>query len=639
MLALYSLALDGIDPAARWAIIAAMGAMIAVVSVRVLLFDRKMGLCERPHTVTGSDLRQRLTAILAADASGYSRLMAADEGGTVAALDAAREVFRKQIDERQGRVIDMAGDSVLSVFETAVGAVNAALAIQEALESANSTVPAERLMCFRIGVHLGDVIEKPDGTVYGDGVNIAARLQSLAEPGGLVVSDAVQGAVRGKVAATFSDQGEQAIKNIPHPVRIYRVSAKRAASPDSRRLAGQANPPLPDRPSIAVLPFVNMSGDPEQEYFIDGVVEDILTTLSKIRDLLVIARNSSFTYKGRSVDVRTVGRELSVKYVLEGSVRKAGNRVRVAAQLVDCADGRHLWAEHYDGELDDIFTLQDRITHEIVTALQISLTDGEQARIWRMRSGSPLIFEKFSVARELYSQFTKRTHLQTRRLLEEALTINPTFGSALELLGYTLVDLGRFGWEPDQDECFKAALQCAARALEADRSFGQAYSVIGYVRIFQHRFDEAVDAAEKAVFLSPNSSIAFHMSAMVHTYAGNFRVGGDYEEQATRLSPIDREVSQIDLARARFHLNMFEAARGIAVQVLESRPRWLTAQTILLASLWRLGREPEARTLGKMILESLPSFSVARWSRGFPYRKTEDLEALMGPLREAGLPE
>ncbi len=533
----------------------------------------------------------------------------------------------------------MAGDSVLSVFDTAAGAVNAALAIQEALESLNSTAPVQRRMRFRIGVHLGDVIEKPDGTVYGDGVNIAARLQSLAEPGGLLVSDAVQGAVRGKVAATFSDQGEQVIKNIPHPVRTYRASGPGIASSESMRLPGQDRMPITDRPSIAVLPFANMSGDPDQEYFTDGVVEDILTTLSKIRELFVIARNSSFAYKGRSVDVRTVGRELGVKYVLEGSVRKSGPRIRVTAQLIDCVDGRHLWAERYDGDLDEVFILQDRITHEIVTALQINLTDGEQARNWRARSGGPLVFEKFSVAREYYSQFTKRTHRQARRELDEALAINPTFGSALELMGYVLADQGRYGWEPNREQCFNEALECAARALEADPSFGQAYSVIGYVRIFQSRFDDAIEAAEKAVLLSPNSSIAFHMSAMVHTYAGNFRVGRDYEEQATRLSPIEREVSQIDLARARYHLGMFDKARDIAVQVLESRPRWLTAQTILLASLWRLGREAEAKAVGNLILESHPSFSVARWSRGFPYRKAEDLKVLMDPLREAGLPE
>ena len=314
-------------------------------------------------------LRQRLAAILAADVAGYSRLMAADERATVAALEAARKVFRTQIEANQGRVIDMAGDSVLAVFDTATGAVSAALAIQKIVNSSAGSVPEDRRMHFRIGVHLGDVIEKADGTIYGDGVNIAARLEGLAEPGGLTISDSVHNAVRGKVSASFVDQGDRKMKNIPIPVHTFAVRAAGAAAPKAAPAVGEIDLSPPDKPSIAVLPFANMSGDPDQEYFTDGVTEDIITELSRFRSLFVIARHSTFTYKGNAVDVRTVAKELGVRYVLEGSIRRSGNRIRVSGQLIDAVSGNHIWAERYDRLLEDVFAVQEEITRSIVTSI------------------------------------------------------------------------------------------------------------------------------------------------------------------------------------------------------------------------------------------------------------------------------
>src|SRR6187399_547823 len=299
----------------------------------------------------------RLTAILAADAAGYSRLMAGDGSTTVRALDAARAVFRSQTESRHGRIVDMAGDSVLAVFETVTGAVAAALAVQEVLAKHSAGAPEDRRLLFRIGIHMGDLIEKADGTVYGDGVNIAARLQALAEPGGVVISDAVRGAVRGRVAARFDDQGEQVVKNISEQVRAFAVHAEGsapAAATQPRPAVGQLDLSLPDKPSIAVLPFINMSGDPEQEYITDGITEDIITELSRFHTLFVIARNSSFSYKGTSTDVRRVGKELGVRYVLEGSIRKSAQRIRVSGQLIDTLTGNHLWAEKYDRVQEDI---------------------------------------------------------------------------------------------------------------------------------------------------------------------------------------------------------------------------------------------------------------------------------------------
>ena len=326
------------------------------------------------------EVTQRLVAILAADAVGYSRLMSADERSTVTALDAARAVFRQEIESRRGRVVDMAGDSVLAVFETASGAVSAALAVQQQLEHLCAQASEDRCMRFRLGVHLGEVIEKVDGTVYGDGVNIAARLQALAAPGGIMVSESVRGAVRGKVNARFEDQGAQQVKNIADPVRVYRITAEGAGASVATVAASEMRLSLPDKPSLAVLPFDNMSGDPEQAYFADGIAEDLITALSRVAWLFVIARNSSFAFKGEKLDVRTIATRLGVRYLVEGSVRKAGQRVRVTAQLIEAASGQHLWADRYDGPLDQVFELQDQITASLVGAIEPKLRATELAR-------------------------------------------------------------------------------------------------------------------------------------------------------------------------------------------------------------------------------------------------------------------
>jgi adenylate cyclase len=344
--------------------------------------------------VSGSDLRQRLAAILAADVAGYSRLMSLDERATVAALDAARAVFRSTIESNQGRVIDMAGDSVLAVFETAAGAVGAALAVQKALDDAPSALPEERRMRFRIGIHLGDVIEKADGTVYGDGVNIAARLEALAEPGGVAVSESVRVAVRGKIDAGFEDLGEQAVKNIAEPVHAYRLRPGESGTRRAPAPSGPGADPLAAKPSIAVLPFTNMSGDPEQDYFADGITEDIITELARFQAIIVIARNSVFVYKGKAVRVQDVARDLGVQYVVEGSVRKAGARVRVNVQLIEADSGRHVWAERYDRELADIFELQDELTRHIVAALPSRVESARLELVKRKKPSDMSVYDR-----------------------------------------------------------------------------------------------------------------------------------------------------------------------------------------------------------------------------------------------------
>jgi TolB-like protein len=587
-------------------------------------------------------VERRLAAVLAGDVAGYSRLMGRDEEGTLARLKAVRRALvDPTIDAHHGRIVKTTGDGMLVEFASAVDAARSAIELQRGMTEQNDGLSQDQRIEFRIGIHVGDIIID-DSDIFGDGVNIAARLENIAEPSGICMSDDAYRQIRGKVDMTFEDMGSQTLKNIAEPMRVWRMKISGGAASVSRQSAPvgpHQSVSFPGKPSIAVLPFQNMSGDPEQEYFADGIAEDVLTTLSKIQELVVIARNSSFAFKGQTRDIREIGRILGARYVLEGSVRKVGNRVRLTAQLIDSLDGHHLWADRFDGGLDDVFDLQDRITQDIVSALEVRLVAGEQVRVWRKRSGSPLVYEWFSKGRVLYTNFDRHAHAQARAEFERALEINPVFTPALYMLGLTLTDQARFGWEKDRAATYDAAMDCAKKALAVDPGCSEAYLVIGYVCTFQRRYEEAVAAGEKAISLSPSSVGAFHMAGMYHGYAGNFQTAAQYEEQAQQLSPIEISVSMIDEARARLHLGDFAAARGIASRVLTEKPRWLTAQTVLVAALWNLGSESEARIIARELLVRHPSFSVSRWARGLPYRRQEDLDTLVYPLRMAGLPE
>ncbi|WP_249158323.1 adenylate/guanylate cyclase domain-containing protein [Bradyrhizobium jicamae] len=586
-------------------------------------------------------VERRLAAVLAADVAGYSRLMGIDEEGTLARLKAARNTLvDPAIASHRGRIVKTTGDGLLVEFASAVDAVRSSMEVQSRMAEQNAALSQAQRIEFRIGIHVGDIIIDNDD-IFGDGVNIAARLENIADPGGICLSDDAYRQIRGKVDAAFEDMGGQTLKNITEPIRAWRmkIGTEVSAARHSTSTEPHYVRPLSGKPSIAVLPFQNMSGEREQEYFADGIAEDVLTTLSKVQELMVIARNSSFAFKGQNRDIREIGQILGARYLLEGSVRKVGNRIRLTAQLIDSRDGGHLWADRFDGNLDDVFDLQDRITQEIVEALEVQLTVGERARVWRKRSGSPLAYEHVLKGRALYVNFARHTHSQAQNLFERALEINPAFMPALYLLGLTLTDQARFGWKKDETETYQAALDCADRALAADPSFGEAYLIIGYVRTFQRRHDEAVAAGEMAINLAPGSSDAHHMAGMYHGYAGNFRKAVIYEEHAQQLSPIERNESMVDEARARFHLGEFAMARDIASRVLKERPLWLTAQSTLIAALWNLDQKDEARIISRELLAGHPSFTLVRWARLLPYRRQGDLDALVGPLRMAGLPE
>jgi adenylate cyclase len=584
------------------------------------------------------EFNRRLVAVFAADVEGYSRLMGADEVGTLKGLTERRAILDKAIAEHRGRIANTAGDSVLAEFGSAVDAVQCAVDAQAALAEANSHLSPDKRISFRIGIHVGDVMVR-GGDLFGDGVNIAARLQAFAQPGSVCVSGTTYEQVKKLLPLAFSDLGPQQVKNIEEPIRAY-VAGRLTDAWSAVALADSSKSlPQPDKPSIAVLPFQNMSGDPQQEYFVDGIAEDVLTTLSKIQELLVIDRNSSFVFKGQARDIREIGRMLGARYVLEGSVRKAGNRVRLAAQLIDSLNCGHVWADRFEGVLDDVFELQDRITQDIVAALEVRLTFGEEARVWRKRSGSPLVYEHYHKGRTLYVNFAKHTHAQARDELERALAINSAFTPALALLGFVLTDQARFGWEKDEATTYEAALEFAARALAIDPNSDDAYVALGYTRLFQRRHDDALAAGEKAIALCPNGAGAYHMAAMFHGYAGDFRKAAEYEKQAQRLSPLSRNESTVDEARARFHLGDLVAARDIASRVLLERPRWPTAQAVLTAALWNLGSEEEARVTVRKMLANHPNLTASRWAQGLPYRHQKDLDALVTPLRLAGLPE
>ncbi len=584
-----------------------------------------------------SDLRQRLAAILAADAAGYSRLMSADERATVAALDAARAAFKKQIESNQGRVIDMAGDSVLAVFETAIGAVSAALAVQKALCTVTNEQPEHRRMRFRIGVHLGDVMEKADGTVYGDGVNIAARLQGLAEPGGITVSDSVRTAVRTKVAADFEDQGEQQVKNIVEPVRAFRVRVDGAAAP-KRATAEAQSRATAGMPSIAVLPFQNMSGEADQEYFSDGITEDLITDLSNLSGVLVIARNSTFTYKGRSVDVRQVGREFNVSHVLEGSVRRAGGRVRITAQLVESASGHHIWAERYDRNLEDVFAIQDEITQKIVTALDVRLLHGEQAAGWRKSLRRPEALDAYYRGLDLFNRVTREANAEAAHCFEQVIGLEPD--SPLGHLGMAWIHLSafRYGWSDSPPESLKRAAALAGRALELDERCSDAHALLGYYHLVKGVHDQAIAAGERAVALSPNH--ADNTANLACSYAVSDRPAEAIPllQRAIRLSPVYPTWYLNILGFANFRAGQHDDAEAALKLALQREPANARCRMLLAWVHHSRGRIDEARREAQEILRQDPTFRLKDVEPQLAIVKDRTLVArYFDVLRELGL--
>jgi adenylate cyclase len=586
---------------------------------------------------SGQDLRQRLAAILAADAHGYSRLMSADEPATVAALDAARAVFRRHIEVNQGRVIDMAGDSVLAVFETAFGAVSAALAVQESLCEVTRAQPEERRMCFRVGVHLGDVMEKADGTVYGDGVNIAARLQALAEPGGIIVSESVRSAVRSKVGAGFEDRGEQRVKNIAEPVRVFRVRLEgaAAAATAAARAGGSAGT---DPPSVAVLPFQNMSGEADQEYFSDGITEDLITDLSKLSGLLVIARNSTFTYKGRPVDVRQIGREFNVSHVLEGSVRRAGGRVRITAQLVEVVNGHHVWADRYDRSFEDVFAIQDEITREIVAALDVRLLHGEQAAGWRKSLRRADALDTYYRGLDLFNRVAREANAEALHCFEQVIDRAPQ--SPLGYLGtaWTHLSAFRYGWSDSPPESLKRAAGLAGRALELDEGCADAHALLGYYHLLQGAHERAIAEGERALALNPNHADNAANLACSYAVADRPADAIPLLQRAIRLSPIYPTWYLNILGFASLRTGRYGEAEAALKLALQREPANARCRMLLAWAYHTQGRIDEAGHEAQEILRHEPAFRLENVAPQLAIIKDRTLIArYFEALRELGL--
>jgi adenylate cyclase len=584
---------------------------------------------------------RKLEAILAADVAGYSRLMQEDDEATVATLEAYRGIFRERIQAHRGRVVDMAGDSVLAVFDAATGAVRAASEIQVALAERNDTLPEARRMRFRIGVNLGEVIERPDGTVYGDGVNIAARLESLAEAGGICVSGTVYDQVEGKSLIAFKFAGEQAVKNIAKPVRTYhavmdiRRDSRPVLSPTETDVERTLQPP--DEPSIAVLPFANLSGKPEDEPLADGMTETLITDLSRLNNLFVIARNSTFTYKGKSVDVRRVGEELGVRYVLEGSVQRIGTRLRVNAQLIEAQAGRHLWAERYDRTLADVFDIQDDLAQRIVTELDVKLLKGEQGRTWRKATRNPQAYDLFLTGLHHYNRFNREDNAIAQTLFQDSLELDPNFTMGVVYLGWTHAIQGRGAWSADPEDSYLKALALGRKAAEMDPSLADAANLLSGVLLSQGNHAEAVAAADKALALNPNQADILAWSAFVLAVNGRAAEAVSLVERALRRNPFSPDWYFNALGVSLLFSHRPKEALSAYRKCVDRVPDYLPWQLGLTVAYVGAGKIEQAKAQAREVLRINPKITAqdSYWVRAIASQ--EERASVIDALRRAGL--
>jgi adenylate cyclase len=619
-------------------------------------------------------MKRKLVAILSADVKGYSRLMSLDEEATVRKLTAYKEVVGNLIRQHGGRVVDAPGDNLLAEFTSVVDAVQCAVEIQKELRERNAGLPEDRRMEFRIGVNLGDVVEEGE-KIFGDGVNVVARVEGLAEPGGVCISGTAYDQVKNRLPFEFKPLGEQVVKNIPEPVRVYRVLMEPGAAKGKKGLRVEAKGkralalgilalllvvasvaiwrlyirptpppveaaskermafPLPDKPSIAVLPFVNMSEDSKQEFFSDGITEEIISALSRVPGLFVIARNSTFTYKGKPVKMKQVSEELGVQYVVEGSVRKTGDRVRIAVQLLDALSGRHVWAERYDRDLKDILALQEEIAIKIITALQVKLTAGEMAHAFA--KGVKNIDAYIKLLQSINLMTTKEGTAQAKRLLEEAVALDPDYPRLYTALAWTHISDVWFGTTESPQQSLARAFECTKKAISLDDSNATAYSVLGLVYGMKRQYDQAIVECERGVSLDPNSE-HFEWLGAVLTWAGRAEEAVKYLEFAVRLNPLPTASSLNFLAVAYRDSGKYEKAIEASKKALQREPNYQFPYIHMTVSYIRLGREEEARAAAAEILRINPSFSLDRYAKILPFTKPV-ADRVVEDLRKAGL--
>jgi adenylate cyclase len=587
--------------------------------------------------LSSEHVERRLAAILAADVVGSCRLIGRDEEGTLAQLKALRKTFfDPKIAEHHGRIVKNTGDGALVEFASVVDAVRCADDVQRGVAEQNTDVPQDKRIEFRIGIHLGDIIIADDD-IFGDGVNIAVRLEGIAEPGGIWISDDAHRQVRGKIESTLEDMGAHTLKNIAEPMRVWRIRRNGASGSvvTAHPSTGHAAPFLSDGPSIAILPFQNMSGDPDQDYFADGMVDEITTALSRFR-FPVIARNSSFTYKGKSVDIKQVGRELGVRYVLEGSVRKAAGKVRIIGQLIDAATGTHLWADRFEGDLSDVFALQDRMTESVVLAIAPTMFQAEVDLAVR-RPNDLSAYDLCLRAFSLFYSWTRGGTIEALRLVSRALEIDPRYGLAATLAGDCHFRNVEQGWAADPKSEITEGLQLLRLALSIDTNNYQALSSLGVkTALFSGDFDTARQMVDRAVALNPNSIRAWEDRGFTYVLAGQPEEAIRSFERIIRLSPYDPSLFLVftGMGMAFIGLGRFNEAVAAAQQAVRQNRIYAVTYRCLAIALAHLGREADAREAAAGLLELDPDFRISNWTAGrrLGHIYTEG-------LRKAGLPE
>jgi len=591
----------------------------------------------------GVPMERKLTAILSADVKGYSRLMGEDEEATIRTLTAYREVMTTLIGRHRGRVVDYPGDNLLAEFPSVVNAVQGAVEIQQELKLRNADLPHDRRMEFRIGINLGDVIVEGE-RIYGDGVNIAARLEGLAEPSGICISGTVYDQVETKLAFNYEYLGEQAVKNIAKPVRAYRVRLEEALPHTVDPQQGVVLLPLekphalslPEKPSIAVLPFLNMSSDPEQEYFSDGITEDVITDLSKLSGLFVISRNSVLSYKGQTIKAEQVGRELGVRYLLEGSIRKAGNRVRINAQLIDATKGYHLWAERYDRNLEDIFALQDEVTQKIVTALEVKLTEGEQRQRGQPLTNNLEAYDYYLRGLDLYDRSTREATLLAQQLFARAVALDPQFATAHAQLGWTHFAQWTMGWSQDP-HTLDLALASAQQALGVNALLPIGHRLLGIVYLWKKQYDLAIAEVERALALDQNGSDTYCALGEILNFSGRPEETPGLVEKAMRLNPHYPTWYLWCLGHAYYLLRRYGEAISTFKRALARNPDFVPAHGFLAIIYGETGSLEEAQPAGSAALRLSPQFSSHTLQQRLPYKDPAVLARVLDALRKSGL--
>lgn len=577
---------------------------------------------------------RKLRAILSADVKGYSILMADDEAFTIQTLQAYRLLMSNLIIQYSGRVVDSPGDNLLAEFSSAVDAVECAVVIQKRLRKENDRFVEGKRLEFRIGVNIGDVVQDGD-RIYGSGVNVAARIEGIADPGGICISRNSYDHVKDKLDLGFEYLGEHEVKNIKEPVRVYKVQMESKSSKPSVKEHRE----LPDKPSIAVLPFNNMSGDQSQEYFSDGLTEQIINGLCKVHNLFVIARNSSFVYKEKSIKVQQIAKELGVRYILEGSVQKAGDRVRITAQLIDTTTGYHIWSENYDRDLSDIFALQDEITLKLIDVMQIKLTFGEQARLWKAGTTSIKALDRLMRGNDYVFHNNEKDNKQAQRFYQEAINIDKDYAMAHAMLGFTYILELLYEWSKSPLKSFEQAEICAKTALTLNDSLDIAHLLSGMIYLFRRQHDKAIKEGEVAIELSPSGAETHAQLGLIHTWSDNAELGVNLLKRAFRLNPNPPTHYYQFLAMAYSKIGQHEKAINLLEQALSDDPDHLSSSLTLVFSYCSLNRKEEAHKAVDEVLRINPNFSLDYFAKMYPDKNQESIEILIKALRKAGLPD